>query len=154
MQDSMNWLGLMSGATGEVQPAQQPFQMSGSFDQQQQMQMQAMMAMAGAAAAPGGGGMGADGLGTCMAQPTMLQQHTSADGSQAMFPPGVDPTMAQAYAQMFTQYLQTAQAYTGVDLTNVGAGMGVPPAPFPQMPPASYSPPAPSTRSLRCPWMA
>jgi len=142
MQDSMNWLGLMPGATGEALPAQHHFQMLGSLDQQQQMQIQAMMAFAGAPAAPAGG-MGADiGLGTCTAQPSMPQQHPSADGSHAMFPPGVDPAMAQAYAQMFTQYLQTAQAYAGVDLTNVG--MGVPPAPFPQMPPASCTPPAPS----------
>jgi len=154
MQDSTSGLGLMPGATGEVQPGQHLFQMPGSLDQQQQqMQMQAMMAMAaagGAAGTPGGGGMGAGaGLGTYMAggmpQHTMPQQSAGTDGSQAMFPPGMDPAMAQAYAQMFTQYLQTAQAYGGLDPANMGAGIGVPPAPFPQMPPASYTPPAQST---------
>jgi len=154
MQDSMNWLGLMPGATGEFQPGQNQFQMPGSLQQQQQqhMQMQAMMAMAGAATAPSGG-MGADaGLGTYMAggisQPTMPLQPSGMDGNPAMVPPGVDPAMAQAYAQM---YLQTAHAYASVDPSNLGVGMGVPPAPFPsQIPPTSYTPPpAPSVPVIK-----
>jgi len=155
MQDSTSGLSLVPGLTGEVQSGQHLFQMPGSLDQQQQMQMQAMMAMAaagGVAAAPGGGMGAGAGLGTYMAggmpQHTVPQQPASADGSQAMFPPGVDPAMAaQAYAQMFTQSLM-AQAYGGLDPSSMGAGMGVPPAPFPQMPPTSYTPPAPSSPAI------
>jgi len=155
MQDATMGLGIMPGATGEIQLGQHHFQMLGSLDQQhqqmQQMQMQAMMAMAAAGVGPGANVAAgpAAAPGTYMAgdmpQPTMTHQPTSVDGGQVALPPGVDPAMAQAYAQMFTQYLQTAQAYVGMDPTNMGVCMGMPPAPFPQMPPAPYTPSTPST---------
>mmetsp|Transcript_109747 Transcript_109747/g.217956 ORF Transcript_109747/g.217956 Transcript_109747/m.217956 type:complete len:636 (-) Transcript_109747:92-1999(-) len=142
--------------------------MLGFHDQQQQqmqqMQMQGMMAMAaagvppvanttaGIAAAPGGDvgvGVGFNNfMAGDMAQPTLLHQSTGADGSQAMLPPGADPAMAQVYAQMFSQYMQTAQAYAGMDPTNTVVDMGIPPVPFPQVPPASYSPPTPLTPAI------
>jgi len=119
----------------------QQFQMPGSFDQQQMQHM--MMAMAAAAAGNAGTAPGmAGGLGMPFPPPgagspqASLPQAMSSDGSSSVpFPPGgVDPAMAHAYAQMFTQYLQQAQAYAcGSDHTSMGSTMGVPPPPFPSM---------------------
>lgn len=119
----------------------QQFQMPSYFDQQQQMQqMSAMMAMAaaagvGAGAGPGmAGGMGAGApfLPPGMASPqTAMMQTPSGDCSNAaLFPPAVDPAMAY---QMFTQYLQQAQAYASADTAGIGANIGVPPSPFAAM---------------------
>lgn len=62
--------------------------------------------------------------------PSMTQ--VMPDGSAPPFPT-VDPAMTQAYATMFAQYLQQAQAYAGMgaDPNAMNGTMGMPPAPFP-----------------------
>lgn len=123
--------------------------MANTFDQQQQQQQMSLMAMAAAGMSSGTqpslGGMGTvppmpqggmtalPGDGASSAATAAMA--AAAAGGSAFPPPGVDPVMAQAYAQMFTTYLQQAQAYAAVDPTNLagGMGMGMPSAPFPAM---------------------
>jgi len=66
--------------------------------------------------------------------PAMTQ--VMPDGSAPPFPT-VDPAMTQAYATMFAQYLQQAQAYAGMgaDPNAMNGTMGMPPAPFPPVTP-------------------
>jgi len=137
----------MAGLTPEMVPSVlQQFQMPNAFDQSPMQQMSAMMAMAAVA-----GGAGAPPF-----MPPVPSAPQVGDISMAsLFPPGVDPAMAQvagqagfeAYAQWVSQYLMQAQsaAYAcGTDPSGMGGGMGVPPNPFASMGAPPYAPPMPA----------
>lgn len=123
-----------------VPSGSQQLQMPNAFDPQQ---MHAMMAMAAAGVAGGGGinpGM-PSGIGPPPMPPTAMAPggDISVGGTAPpAFPPGVDPGMAY---QMFSQYLQQAQAYAcGTDPIS---NMGAPTAPFPAMGAPPYNPAMP-----------
>eukprot|EP00927_Polykrikos_kofoidii_P061877 TRINITY_DN56700_c0_g1_i1.p1 TRINITY_DN56700_c0_g1~~TRINITY_DN56700_c0_g1_i1.p1 ORF type:complete len:631 (+),score=127.01 TRINITY_DN56700_c0_g1_i1:40-1932(+) len=70
----------------------------------EQQQQQAVMAVAMAAAAS------MSGTGVAAGEPTVSPTPAQLPSLTAFYPPGVDPTLAQAYAQTFTQCLQQAYA--------------------------------------------
>jgi len=112
----------MAGFGPEMHGMPQQMQQPGQGDNQQMQQMAAMMSMAAMAGMGHNGGMLSDaGTGVLAQQPFSGMPPAPALG-------GMDPSMAQAYAQMLG-YLQQAQMTA--------------PAPFPVAPPLpSYSAPA------------